>query len=59
MTFSYSLFSVLLYRRMLYKFDRTLRFVILALKFITAKSFFGVLSSYSLIEIYPERITAL
>lgn len=52
-TIAYSLFSLVLYRQLLWKLSTFDKAVILALKFVSAKSFLGVLSSYCLAELYP------
>lgn len=52
-TIAYSLLSLVLYRQYLWTLSTVNKAVVLALKFVSAKSFFGVLSSYCLAELYP------
>ena len=52
-TIAYSLLSLVLYRQYLWTLSTVNKTVVLALKFVSAKSFFGVLSSYCLAELYP------
>lgn len=52
---AYTFFTVLIYRRYLAMVEGRTKYVALAFKFITSKTFFGIFTMLSLAEVFPEK----